>query len=159
MPYLVRDAYVEEVFRMTEISRDVLQETEVYRDLAFDMEKSANYIYGAIAKQPGWFCKVIAERFSDKVVGGLVAACEVTLFGPDKIAYDVTMMIDKEHRGRCIPELVRIVDLYREWALEQGAKVVKIGISSGMNIDKASQFLERMDFKRIGAMHGYVLGV
>lgn len=155
--YTVRDAVDREVFKLVKISERVLKESPVYTLTAFDKEKSANYIYGAIMKQPGWFLRVIAND-ANEPVGGLLCLCTDLIYGPDKVAYDITIMIDEEHRGKCLPQLVQIVNEYKEWALEQGAKIIKFGVSSGINIDHASVFFERMGFARIGAMHGIIVG-
>lgn len=155
--YKVRDAVDKEVFRLVEISEKVLQES-TYAHMTFDKEKSANYLYGAIVKQPGWFLRVIADD-SDKLVGGILCVCETSLFGPDKLAYDITIMVDEEYRGKCLPQLIQIISEYKDWAIAEGAKLIKLGVSSGINIDKASAFFERLGFERIGSMHGFKVGV
>lgn len=155
--YVVRDAKDMEVFQLVDISRAVLAESPTYKDMIFDAEKSANYIYGAIMKHDGWFLRVIADE-NDRIVGGLLGCLETTVFGPDKIAYDVTVMMEAEHRGRCVKQLVQIVEEFKQWGINSGAKLIKVGVSSGINIDKASMFFEHMGFERIGAMHGYNVG-
>lgn len=157
MKYIVRDAVDTEVFDIADICEAVLKEAPTYTHLTFDKDKAANLIYGAIIKQEGWFLRVIADD-NNKIVGGLCCYCGESGFGPDKVAYDITIMVDEEHRGKCLKELVTIVNEYKEWALAQGAKVIKMGVSSGINMDKASTFFESLGFKRIGAMHGFVVG-
>jgi GNAT superfamily N-acetyltransferase len=156
--YIVRDALEIEVFQLTDISERVLKESPTYTHMSYDKEKSANYIYGAIAKQPGWFLRVIAEKSSGRLIGGILCFCETVVYGPDKQAYDVTIMIDEEHRGKCTKQIVQIIEEYKEWALKEGAKVIKMGVSSGLNIEKASLFFEKLGYKQIGAMHAYVVG-
>ena len=141
---------------MTEACRVVLQES-VYAHLHFDHDKCANWLVGAILEQPGWFMRVIADE-NDEPIGGIVCVTETTLFGNDKVAYDVTIMVSKEHRGKCLRPLMNIIREYRDWAIADGAKLIKLGVSSGINIDKASVFMERMGFPRIGAMHGMRIG-
>lgn len=155
--YTVRDAKDIEVFKLVEISEAVLKESPTYTHLAFDKEKSANYIYSAIMKYDGWFLRVIADE-NNEIVGGLLGCMETTVFGPDKIAYDVTVMMEIEHRGRCVRQLVQVVQEFKQWGIDNGAKLIKLGVSSGINIEKASMFFEHMGFERIGAMHGYKVG-
>lgn len=158
MKYTVRDAIDTEVYRLTEISERILAEAPTYANMTFDKDKTANYLYGAIVKQPGWFLRVIADE-GNNVVGGLLCYCETSLFGPDKLAYDITIMVGEECRGRCLPQLLQIIGEYKQWATEQGAKVVKFGVSSGINIDKADAFFQLQGFERIGAMYGFKTGV
>ncbi len=129
----------------------------VYSHLKFDHEKCANWLCGAILEQEGWFLRVIADD-DNNPVGGIVCRNEVALFSDDKVAYDVTIMIAAEHRGKCLRALLQIIRDYRDWAVADGAKLIKLGVSSGINIDKASVFMERMGFPRIGAMHGMRIG-
>lgn len=154
--YIVRDAHGYEVDKLAAIAGRVLSEAPTYTRLAFDHDKTANYIAGAILKQDGWFIRVIAEADSDEPVGGLIGVMEETLFGPDKVAYDVTMMIDREHRGKCIREFIQCCEDFRTWGLNNGAKIVKLGVSSGIKIDSVSNLLERLGFIRIGGMHAHI---
>ena len=159
MQYRVRDAIEteDEVYRITEICRLVLLESPTYAHMAFDKEKSANCVHGAIVGLPNWFLRVIADE-SNNVVGGLLCYCEPSLWGPDKLAYDVTLMVDEEHRGRCLPELLQIIREYKEWAIKEGARIIKMGVSSAINIDKADTFFHINGFERIGAMYGLRVG-
>lgn len=156
--YTTRDARGDEVDKLAAIAERVLAEAPTYTRLTFDHEKTANYIAGAILKQDGWFLRVIADA-NDEPVGGLIGICEESLFGPDKIAYDITMMIDKEHRGRCIRQFIECCDCFLEWSIAQNCKIVKLGVSSGIKIDSMERMLERLGFARIGSMHAFIVGV
>lgn len=158
MSYTVRDAHGYEVDKLAAIAGRVLAEAPTYTRLAFDQDKTANYIAGAILKQDGWFIRVIADE-NDEPVGGLIGVCETSLFGPDKIAFDVTMMIDKSHRGKCIRQFIQCCEDFRAWGIESGAKIVKLGVSSGIKIDSIANVLERLGFVRIGGMHAHIVGV
>lgn len=155
--YKVRDALPEEVFTLAELSERVLKESPTYTHMEFSKEKTANYIYSAIVKHDGWFLRVIVDD-SNQVVGGLICYCEPMVFSNDKVAYDITIMVDKDHRGRCLPQLVQVIEEYKEWAISQGAKLIKMGVSSGISIDSAAKFFERLGFDRIGSMHGFKVG-
>ena len=155
--YSVRDAVDKEVFRLVEISERVLKESPTYTHMKFDSEKAANYIYGAIMKHDGWFLRVIVDE-NNVIAGGLICVCEPMAFSPDKVAYDITIMVEEEHRGRCLPQLVQVIEEYKVWAVAQGAKLIKMGVSSGISIDSAAKFFERLGFERIGSMHGFKVG-
>lgn len=156
--YHVRDARGEELDKLARISERVLKEAPTYTGMRFDLDKTANMIAGAILKQKGWFLRVIARDGDNEPVGGLICVCVDSTFGPDKIAYDITIMLDQEHRGKCLKQLIQIIEEYKAWAIAEGAKVVKMGVSSGLSVDGASMFFERLGFARIGAMHGFVVG-
>jgi len=156
--YKIREPYkhFSDLQRMVVIVRAVLEESPTYKHMQFDEKKTMNFLYDAMHGRPGFFIRVIVDE-NDVIVGGIICLCEELITSTDKVAYDLTIMMDKEHRGHCITHLVEIIRLYKVWAVAQGAKVVKMGVSSGLNIDKASHFLEKLGFARIGAMHGFIV--
>lgn len=156
--YYVRDAHNYEVDKLAAIAGRVLAEAPTYTRLAFDHEKTANALAGAILKQDGWFLRVIADE-NDEPVGGIFGVCEEALTSRDKVAYDITMMIDKPHRGKCIRAFIQCCEDFRAWGIANGAKIVKLGVSSGIKIDSISNLLERLGFVRIGSMHAHIEGV
>lgn len=134
-----------------------MAEMPTYARLTFDHEKTANCIANGILKHDGWFLRVIADE-NDEPVGGLCGVNFTSDFGPDKIAHDVTMMIDVPHRGRCTRQFIQCCEDFKAWAIADGAKIVKLGVSSGIKIDSIASFLERLEFTRIGSMHAYIVG-
>lgn len=151
MPYTVRDAHTEEVDNITHIIEEVLSGT-IYSTLSFDHDMCANMVMCGILKQQGWFLRVIADEKNDKAVGGLLGWCGEFICSKDKIAHDVAMMIQQQHRGRCIRQFLQVVEEYKTWALNEGAKVVKIGVSSGLKIDAFVELFERVGWTRTGAI-------
>lgn len=149
--YVVRDAHVEEVDEIAAIVGEVWNET-IYAPLSFDHNMCANMMMGAILKQSGWFLRIIADRQSGKAVGGLLAWCGLLHCSHDKVAHDVAMMIQLQHRGRCVRQFLQLVEEYKMWALADGAKIVKIGVSSGLKIDAFVELFERVGWKRTGAI-------
>lgn len=154
--YYVRDAEEMEVFGLVEASHEVLRES-VYGHMDLNKEKTANFLMDGILKRPNTFFRCISDK-NGELVGGMMCVCDTSLFGADKIAYDVTIMVKKEHRGKCLPQLIQIIREYKDWATAEGAKMIKIGVSSGINIDKASSFFERLGFDRVGSMHSARVG-
>lgn len=156
--YRIRDAEPMDVFALVDISAKIMKET-VYAHMTFDKEKTANYLYDAIIKRPGWFLRLISPADSNEIAGGLLCYCEPTLYGPDKLAYDVTVAVAEEHRGRCLRQLIAVIEEYKAWAEKEGAKLIRMGVSSGLNIDKADGFFEKLGFERVGALYAIRLGV
>lgn len=155
--YRVRDARASEADRIVDIVEAILQESPTYACMAFDRKKAKNTLANGILKHEGWFLRVIVDS-KDIVVGGICGLCIPSDFGPDKTAFDITMMIEKSHRGRCTRQFVQCCEEFKAWALTEGAKVIKLGVSSGIKIDSVSNLLERLGYVRIGAMHAYMVG-
>lgn len=155
--YYLRDAHDYEVDILTKKAGEVWSEM-VYGHMKFDHEKTANALCGAILKQPGWFLRVIAHRHSEEVVGALLGICEEALCSKDKMATDVTIMVDATHRGHCTRQVIELLQEFRDWGIREDAKIIKIGVSSGINMDKFSLFMEKLGFARVGAIHAMVVG-
>lgn len=156
--YLVRDALEIEVYQLVDLAEAVLKEAPTYTHMEVQKEKCAFFFMKGINKEEQWFLRVICEKDGGAVVGFILAICEPSIFGPDKIAYDVTIMVDEAHRGRCIKQVVQLVYEYKEWALKKGAKVIKMGVSSLINIEKAELFFDKLGFTKIGSQHAIIVG-
>lgn len=156
MPYTVRDAGYIDLDKIATIVGEVWDET-IYEACTFNYEKTVNMVAGAIMKQPGLFLRVIADE-NDEPIGGLIGRCEDLICSDEKIAYDISMLIKADHRGKCVKQFIQVLKEFKEWGIAEGAKIIKIGVSSGIKVDAFSTFVERLGYQRIGAMHGYVVG-
>lgn len=157
MSYTVRDAHGYEVDKLASLVHRVWDES-IYAPLTFDHGKTANLLVEGILHRPGWYLKVIEHCDSGEPVGGLLGRLEVIATSPDSVAYDISMMIDKDHRGKCIKQFIELMHDFAEWGKNNGAKIIKVGVSSGIKVDSASAFLERLGFKRAGSMHSMIVG-
>lgn len=156
--YIVRDAkkHYQELVQIADVVERVLKEAPTYTNMSFNRKRTMSFTVDAMTR-PELFIKVIAREEDDVVVGGIICRIEQLVTSDDKQAYDVTIMLDAEHRGRCLKQVVELINAYKTWALKQGAKIIKLGVSSGINIDGAATFFERQGFAQIGSMHAYVM--
>lgn len=150
MGYIVRKPLDIDIEKLTDLGERVHGET-IYSHLAYDRDKVANLIAGAILEQPNWWMRVIA--LDRAIVGGMICVAEQALCSSDVITRDVTIMVDKQHRARCLKQLVEMVELYKAWSVEQGAKIIFLGASSGVNVDGASKLFTALGFDYTGVLH------
>ena len=156
--YQVRDAEMRDVYVLADIIKRVLDESITYSHLTFDRDKTANFLVDGIKKRKGTFLRIIVDE-TDTPVGGLMGWVQEPVTSRDIVADDITMMVDVEHRGKCIKQFLQVIMEYKDWAVSENAKLIKIGISSGMKVDSASRFLEKLGFERVGAVHAFRVGV
>jgi len=156
--YKLRDARKNyaEIECLAGIAERVLKEAPTYTHVSFNKKRTMSFIVDAMTRKD-MFLKVIAREEDDVAVGGIICFVEQIVTSDDLQAYDLTIMLDEEHRGRCLPQIIELVSDYKVWARKQGAKIIKLGVSSGINIDRAATFFERLGFSRIGSMHAYVM--
>lgn len=148
--YIVREARDIDIEKITDLGERVHSET-IYAHIAYDRDKVANLVACGILKQPNWWLRVIS--LDRDIVGGMLCIAEPALCSRDVITRDVTIMVDKAHRARCLKQLVEMVELYKAWSIQQGAKIIFLGASSGVNVDGASKLFTALGFDYTGVLH------
>lgn len=157
MTYSVRDARPAEMDAIVAIGKAVHPES-TYAHLAFDAEKTAHLVIGAILRQPGWYLRLVT--FDDIPVGGIIGWCGAEMFSQDKIARDITFMLLPEHRGKCVLQIKQCIEDYKTWAIAvEQAKLVFIGSSSGFSPAGFSRVFAGLGFKITGVLHSIRVGV
>ena len=119
-----------------------------YRVLAFSREKLRTTLQ-MLLTAPGGFLWVAERRGS--IVGGLAAMCAQHWASDDLVATDLALFVAPEHRGGMA---VRpLVEEYRGWARKLGAKLVDLGVSTGLDAERTAGLFDRVGFPRIGTIH------
>lgn len=149
--YEVREALEIELPALVELGEKWHQES-AFRHMDYNVNIIRGLLHAALSSSD-LFLHVIVEKSSGKIVGGMLAALQRTFFGNDRVANDMMLGIDKEHRGKCINALVVIVNKYREWAVDNGALRIYLGTSTGVDPEKTEKTFEMLGFRRIGTLH------
>jgi GNAT superfamily N-acetyltransferase len=143
---MIRTATVEDIPRIVELGAIMHQESRL-NVLRFDREKVATLMRWIL--DTGQFIEV-AER-EGKVIGGFAGFVTDHWASQDSVAYDCGLFIEPEHRGGGFA--VKLVKHFREWAIGQGAKMVTIGINTGVEVERTAKLFELCDFERIGYLY------
>lgn len=78
---------------------------------------------------------LIAER-SGARIGGIAAMVTPHWFSDDLVANDYALFLLPEHRGGTTA--ARLARAYIEWAREKGAKMIQLGVSTGVHADETA---------------------
>ena len=120
-----------------------------YREFEFSPSKVAGYIE-LVVRRPSLYCLFVAQRW-DQIIGFIGGYWQSVLFGPMRVAFDSAFYVVPEHRGSTAAK--RLVTALRDWARDQGAAELCLGISSGINTERAERLYEHLGLTRAGALY------
>ena len=87
----------------------------------------------------------------EAVIGGMAAIASQHWASNDLLATDLALFIDPAHRGGLSP--VRLVNRYRWWATHEiKARIVQVGVTTGVQTETTAQLFERLGLKRCGVI-------
>ena len=93
---------------------------------------------------------MVATELDDTIIGGMAAICLPHWASDDLVATDLALFIHPDHRGGIAP--ARLVNQYRMWARGKGAKLIDMGVNTGVHPEQTAQFLVRMGWSPVGAI-------
>lgn len=93
---------------------------------------------------------VLAE-VDNEIVGFAKAGISEQWFSYDLIAFEYAIYVVPEKRGSMIG--ARLVQAYKHWARDQGAKLITMGVTTGINDAGIGSMYERMGFPLVGTVH------
>tara|TARA_R110002126_G_scaffold177173_1_gene326038 strand:+ start:2193 stop:2648 length:456 start_codon:yes stop_codon:yes gene_type:complete len=136
-----------DVIKIYALGKEMHEESD-YRTLDWDREKVIYWLTKNV-QDPRRF--VMCAYDNDVLAGVFVGSISPTYFGNDLMASDLLWYVGKMYRGSRTG--IRLLKMYRSWATDLGASKIKVGISSGMMMDRTGALLERMGFDHIGGLY------
>lgn len=147
---MIRDATEDDVPTLVELGRLMHAESPVFSRLTFDPERFSVTVRNTI-QSPAGFAKVVETE--GQVVGGMLAFVIPHFCSSDLVACDVGLFMHPDFRGGT--GAARLLTLYRAWADEHGAKIIQLGIMTGVQVQRTQAMCERMGW----ALSGVVMEV
>lgn len=143
---MIRRATREDIPRMIELGAQMHAESR-FSVLGYDREKVAALFSMLI--DAGQFIDVI-ER-DGVIVGGFAGEIAEHWASKDLVSYDYGMFISPDNRGG--RDAARLIRRFREWAVARGAKLVTLGISTGVHPERTARLMEAVGFTQIGFLY------
>lgn len=156
VPYYVRSARMEELEHLVQMGARMHAESSTFRHMDYSFAKVAELGAQAILDESNLFLRVISRKEDDVAVGMFLANMQTSYFGKDRIANDLLVMVEKEHRGHCYYQMQEIAGEYKLWARERGAKIIWLATSTGIETDKTSMLFASLGFPPVGRLHGLI---
>nr|WP_246295006.1 GNAT family N-acetyltransferase [Schlegelella koreensis] len=116
-----------------------------YAPLSFDREKVA----GVLARVIEGGVVYVATR-NEQIVGGIAGGVTEHWFGHSLHGYDVSFFVDPAHRHGITA--ARLLGCFEQWCKARGAVEVRLGITTGLDVEATSRFYESQGYARSGAL-------
>jgi|TARA_R100000479_G_C6303986_1_gene171394 GNAT superfamily N-acetyltransferase len=118
------------------------QESE-WSVLPFSDEQAGNIAHKVMG---GDYACFVAEDI--QVVGMIVGFVAPHYFTQATIAADLLCYVTPEKRGGTYG--FRLIKAFEQWAYEQGASMVTLGITTGINTERTARLYEKLGYKQSG---------
>lgn len=145
---MVRPATVDDVPQLVTLGEQMHAESPRFSRMTFDAEKLAAFLASAV--NAPHMLVLVAER-GGEVVGGFVGLVVEHWFSRDLMATDLALFVDQRKRGGIVAS--RMVRDYLDWADEKGAKLVQIGITTGVQQLQTERLYEALGLSRCGSIY------
>ena len=84
-------------------------------------------------------------------VGVFLGSIGEHYFGKDKIASDTLWYVLPKHRGSIMG--VRMLRAFETWARDRNVADITVGVSSGLNLNKTNNVLEKSGYEVVGGIY------
>jgi GNAT superfamily N-acetyltransferase len=101
----------------------------------------------------GFFMVFVLVNDREEIVGGLAAYCVTMAFSWDRACSDMFFFILPE--WRTLPNAIKLMRAYRDWALARKATIIGATYTSGWDDDGMDKLIRLMGFEPIGRMYHY----
>lgn len=140
---MIRPAQLADVPRIVEIGAE-LHTSSKYRSVAYSHPKVAALMRSLIE---GAGVVFVAER-DGLVVGGIAGGVTEHWFSHDLVGFEYSFFILPEARHGLIA--TKLLLAMKAWCKAHGAKTLRIGITTGINVEGTARFYRHMGFADAG---------
>lgn len=144
---IVRTLRREDVDAAIAMGRDLHRDSPTFGRHRFDAEKLRKLAERCL-EHPDWCC--LMAWVGEEPVGLFVGFVAEDWFGPDIYAADLTFWVRPASRGSSAA--VRLLFAFEGWAEARGAKEIRVGVSTGISVDKAANFYMKAGYALRGPL-------
>lgn len=144
---MIRQATHEDIPVLIDLGEVMHAESPRFSRLRFSREKLATTLHQLLISPDGFLW--VAES-DEGVFGGMAAIVGAHWASEDRIASDLALFIDPQHRGGLA--VLRLINRFRWWAREKKASIVQVGLTTGVNTEDTARLLERLGLTRCGVI-------
>jgi GNAT superfamily N-acetyltransferase len=138
----------EHVFALVGMCKAMQQESPAYRDYEFSVDQLMVYV-DLCLRTDEWRCMLAVKE--SEPIGFYAATCQPMLFSQETSVDDLAIYIKPEHRGSLMAGPRMIGDIIK-WAQRKNARVVRLGVTTGISNDRITQLLTRFGFSQTGTL-------
>lgn len=139
---MIRDATADDLDALVALGQAMHDESR-FSVLEYSPQKVRALLSSLIGSQ---YMKVVERGGS--VVGGFAGVVLPHWSSQDLVGYDLGLFMSRDNRGG--GTAAYLLNGFRKWALSRGAKMVTIGISTGVEVEKTRELYDRLQFRTVG---------
>lgn len=140
---MIRPAQISDVSTIVEIGA-VLHCTSAYRDIPYNRAKVAILMESLIN---GGGVVFVAER-AGQILGGIAGGVTEHWFSDELVGFEYSFFILPEARHGVIA--IKLILAMKAWCKAKGAKTLRLGITTGINVEGTARFYRHMGFTDAG---------
>ena len=143
----IRFAQPKDIPALVELGRRMHALTR-FRDQPYSEHKVGRAFEALIGKGEGKYVFFVAEDGQARVIGGLIGVLEQQIFADHLVAS--VMHYDVLPEARMGGYGVRLLKAFEQWARNRKVYEISLGVNSGAETEKISQFAQRMGYRKVG---------
>ena len=130
----IRVAIELDLLQLVTVARKYYDEAPMFNRLQFDSARAVHFAARAV-EDP--FQQIFLAFDGNKLLGFLWGGVAPTVWSPDLVAYDQCLYVLKEKRNFFVAS--KLVKAFEEWATYLGAKIIHVGMNSGIHNNRTAQ--------------------
>lgn len=142
---MIRPATLADVPRIVEIGQDLHTES-AYRAISYNPSKVGTLMRSLIN---GGGVVFVAEK-AGQVVGGIAGGVTEHWFSNELTGFEYSFFVLPEHRHGLVA--MKLLLAMKAWCKAKGARTLRIGITTGINVEGTARFYRHMGFRDAGQL-------
>lgn len=152
---VVREIKPEDVDALMEIGREMHAES-VFSLLEYD-EVAVRVFMDGLLQNGDSIGFMAADGFG--TLAFFIGSVSTPWFSTEKAGEDLLLYVPRKRRGSiaAYEAVQEVVGRFEDWAREQGAKMITLGISTEVNAEKMARFYGKLHYPQVGTLHRKIL--
>lgn len=144
---MIRNATLIDLPALLALGERMHAESPHFRQITFSAGKLAETLVDVLDSPNGF---LMVGDAKGEIAGVMVGLAVEHWCSTDLVATDLALYVKPEFRGSMLA--ARLIARYKSWAHALGAKIISVGISTGVNVEQTARLYEAMGFKRFGVL-------
>jgi GNAT superfamily N-acetyltransferase len=148
----VRRYAADDIPRIIEICTAEIPKLPNYKGVVVDPSR-IKFMLDQNVDNDGYFMIWLLEDDHGKIVGGIGAYCVTMAFSWARVCNDMFFFIEPEYRS--LPNALKLMTAYRDWAIARKATIIGATHTGGGNENGMDKLIRMVGFEPIGKLYHY----
>ena len=144
---MIQFATPDDIPELLELGAAMYAESRYAEAMPWDVDKVEGLLVALLADPDGL---VLVAREEGEIVGGFMAAAFEHFFSPSKVAQDYALFVTPDARGG--QHAAHMLEAYIAWAKSRDAKLIQVGITTGVNVERTARLYKGLGFVSAGIL-------